>query len=228
MEAYNNSLTKISLSPLSYTINSTIAESANNCVLFGGGNIKDDYTVSSTVEVYNSSLTKSILSNLSVARNRLISTHVNKYVLFGGGRSGYSSGSSLAVVDTYDESFTRSTLDSLSRDINYSGGNTNISTSNYGIFYFGNIYIPVDAYDKSLVKTTPFSLTYKRAKLGVTSMNNYILFGGGREESDSQALKKVEIISPNFLKSLATDLAEGKQNLGGKSTLLLNGVKKTF
>jgi hypothetical protein len=53
------------------------------------------------------------------------------------------------------------------------------SVGNYGLFGGGYYYSTVDAYDISLTRTIPTSLSAKRSNLAATSVGNYALFGGG-------------------------------------------------
>ena len=124
---------------------------------------------------------------MSAKRRALAATKVGNYALFGGG---YNS----TVVDAYDTSLTRSTPTVLSYKRqqlaatnvgNYAlfgGGNTSISTTAFGP---SNI---VDAYNTSLVLSTPTTLSVARRELSATTVGTFALFCGGDVSTSSSSL----------------------------------------
>ena len=56
------------------------------------------------------------------------------------------------------------------------------AVGNYALFgggYGGSYYDTVDAYDKSLTRTTPTALSVARSSLAATTLGDYALFAGG-------------------------------------------------
>ena len=74
------------------------------------------------------------------------------------------------------------TVTGLSQARNFLAATT---VGNYGLFgggaigFFGNIFSTVDAYNTSLVRSTPTALSQARFYSAATTVGNYGLFGGG-------------------------------------------------
>ncbi len=197
VDAYNKSLTRSTPTALRFKGESLAATSIGDYALFGGGHIyaHGEYGSyeTSTVDAYNKSLTRSTLEDLSVARRNLDATSIGDYALFGGGYNLVETTDGridkpLSTVDAYDKSLTRSTPTALSV------ARTNLaatSIGDYALFGGGHNYVDnpddwdmkplstVDAYDKSLTRSTPTALSDGRTNLAATSIGDYALFGGG-------------------------------------------------
>ena len=97
VEAYNDTLTHTSVSPLSRAQATLSAAATNDYALFGGGTISD-------VTAYNKSLVKTTVTSLYNKAEDNAATSVGGYVLFSGGYIGswtYSSS-----VTTYNNNLT--------------------------------------------------------------------------------------------------------------------------
>lgn len=201
--AYDTSLTRTYSARLSTGRWALAATTVGNYALFGGGNTGNTYSVypSSTVDAYDISLTRTIPTALSTARCEPAAATVGSYALFGGGISSASNSSiptyyGGSTVDAYDESLTRTNPTVLSVARMYL---TATAVGNYAVFGGGCIESgsmnssaqyetsTVDAYDKSLTRTTPTGLSVTSYDLAATTIGNYALFGGGRYTgSDNQ------------------------------------------
>jgi hypothetical protein len=69
----------------------------------------------------------------------------------------------------------------------------------------------VDAYDISLVRTTPTALSVARENLAATSVGNYALFGGGFASGGLSAV--VDAYNPSLVRTTPTALSEGRHLL---------------
>ena len=96
VDAYDTSLTRTTIDPLSETARNLAAASVGTYALFGGG-CENITPYRSAVTAYNASLTRTIMTDLSEARYDLAAASVGDYALFGGGRGDSAS----AVVDAY-------------------------------------------------------------------------------------------------------------------------------
>ena len=212
VDAYNASLTRSTPTVLSTKRYLLAATSVGNYALFGGGHLT---SASDVVDAYNASLTRSTPTALSAKRRALAATKVGNYALFGGG---YNS----TVVDAYDTSLTRSTPTVLSYKRqqlaatnvgNYAlfgGGNTSISTTAFGP---SNI---VDAYNTSLVLSTPTTLSVARRELSATTVGTFALFCGGDVSTSSSSLthsKVTDAYDETLTRSVPTALNTARSEL---------------
>ena len=179
---------------------------------FGGGELRYYGTA-------NTSLTRSTPTALSVARSDLSATTVGNYGLFGGGgKSGSGSSSYFNTVDAYNTSLTRNTPNNLYTK-RYNMAATTVS--NYALFGGGVAYNStigmgqennhVDAYDTSLTRSAPTSLSKARYNLSATTVGDYALFGGGYAAND--VLDKVDAYNTSLTQSVATALSQARQYL---------------
>ena len=182
VDAYNTSLVRSTPTALSKARGALAATTVGSYGLFGGGRYSDRYA-SATVDAYSTSLVRSTLTALSQARDGLAATTVGSYGLFGGGADKDASAS--ATVDAYSTSLVRSTLTALSQA---RGGLAATTVGDYGLFggrwNFGDSFTivesaTVDAYNTSLVRSTPTALSKARGALAATTVGSYGLFGGG-------------------------------------------------
>lgn len=148
-DAYNSSLTRSSLTGLSYA-RSPIAASVGGYALFAGGSNYD--TRYATVDVYNTSLTRSLATELKYKPSQFAATTVGNYALFGGG-IGYTNDGTYARfgnIDMYNASLTKQDTLALS-DAKYDLSAT--SVGRYALFGGGRtgstssaLLATVDAY----------------------------------------------------------------------------------
>ena len=190
IEFFNSSLTLVSSVNLdAYHMRLSATHVGNYIIMAGGFNGEDTIY---DVYAFDKSLTQKFPTDLSVARCRLAATHVGNYALFGGGASSYSDNSDNGVphstVDAYNASLTKTTPSTLSK-ARYGLAATHVG--DYALFGGGtdagayedyNMYDTVDAYNTSLTKTTPSTLSKARNNLAATHVGNYALFGGGMDE----------------------------------------------
>ena len=188
VDAYNTSLTRSTPTPLSQARSSLAATTLGDYALFGGDSV---------VDAYNKSLTRSTPTALSQARSSLAATTLGDYALFGGGDGmSYSESmgsytNSFNTVDAYNTSLTRSTPTPLSQARSSLAATT---LGDYALFGGGNTGSTriggtsgtsvVDAYNKSLTRSTPTALSAYRLRLAATTLGDYALFGGGDRGSE--------------------------------------------
>lgn len=113
-------------------------------------------------------------------------------------------------------------------ELTYYGRATNLSASraqlaaasigDYALFGGGSqgrdtILATIDAYNKSLTRTTPTPLTRARDKLAATSISEYALFAGGDLDGYVNGTSSVDAYSASLTKSMPTRLSESKYEL---------------
>ena len=216
VDAYNTSLTRSSPTELSSLLNEGAATTVGDYALFGG--MSSSY--GNIVNAYNKSLTRSIPTELSVARYRLAATTVGDYALFGGGFNDVDYNvpkQHLATVDAYNKSLTRSTPTELSVAryhlaatavgdyALFGGGYYNKSTSSISFTSGGST--TVDAYNKSLTRSTPTELSAGRGQPAATTVGDYALFGGGTTDDYDDAVSTVDAYDTSLTRSSSTGLS---------------------
>ena len=219
VDAYDTSLVRTTPANLSQARKDLAATSIGNYTLFGGGNVSYSsyYYYSSAVDSYDTSLVRATPTPLSSSRSSLAATSIGDYALFGGGYYSSSDTASFyyssSVVDAYDTSLVRTTPTPLSKARCFLAAT---SIGDYALFGGGVYYhyssgssdssSVVDAYDTSLVRTTPTPLSSSRNFLAATSIGNYALFGGGSDVVDAYDTSLVRT-TPTPLSSSRSSLA---------------------
>ena len=152
----------------------------------------------------------------------LAATTVGDYALFAGGWNSNTVTRVYSTVDAYDKSLTRSTPVALSQ------ARANLAATtvgDYALFAGGDnpaqlnnktYYSTVDAYDKSLTRSTPTALSRARANLTATTVGDYALFGGGVDSSSS--LSPVDAYDTSLTQSTPTALSVARYNLAATTT----------
>lgn len=173
----------------------------------GVGGVARPCWSSGEVEVYG---TFSYSPNVAVYE--LAATTIGDYALFAGGRSEHDNPSSyVGGVVAYNKSLTQVSASSLSA-ARYALAATTIG--NYALFGGGSGgggKTTVDAYDKSLTRTTPAILGEARAYLTATTVSgSYALFAGGVSTSYSLT---VDAYNTSLTRSTPTSLSKSRSNL---------------
>ena len=224
VDAYNASLTRSTPTVLSQARRELAATTVGDYALFGGGNYRnsDLVYVSSVVDAYNLRLTRSTPTSLSPERDDLAATSVGNYALFGGGLFGGNKD----VVDAYNTSLTRSTPTALSQARDDLAAT---SIGDYALFGGGwrsndasapDPFATVDAYNTSLTRSTPTSLSVGRCVLAATSVGDYALFGGGSFDnyvSGRQSFDTVDAYNTSLTRSTPTALSQARDDLAATS-----------
>lgn len=219
--AYNKSLTRSSPGDLSVQRNNmrrAAATVGNSYALFGGGYYSES---KATVDAYNTSLTRSTPTELSVARDSLGAIKLGNYVLFGGGNASNRAPGQQSTVDVYNASLTRSTTTGLSVARSGETGMAVASVGNYALFGGGHTlsyddYMStVDAYNTSLTRSIPASLSAAKDSIGAASVGNYALFAGG---TNGSYLSSVDAYNTSLTRSTPTELSEARSKIGAAST----------
>lgn len=181
VDAYNSSLTLTKLAILQNPKMYLSSASTGNYALIAGGQKITSNSALATVDAYSADLTKTIAPDLSQARYLSAGCSFSNYALFGGG-IGYNGSSTrtdnVDTVDVYDQSLTRTTLESFSSTKAY-GAATSIGK--YAIFAGDvNNNKSVDVYDSTLTRTNGPNLTDARYYLSAATVGKYALFAGGQ------------------------------------------------
>ena len=162
------------------------ATSVGNYALFGGGYVTKS---ASTVSAYDAVLTKTTSASLSTGREDLAATSIGDYALFAGGRTidPWNNEITGTKVDAFNKSLTRSTPTALVVSAEEFAAASNGSYALFGggftEYYeaegtIGNTKY-VSAYNASLTRTAPTSLSGYMARHAAASVGAYVLFGGG-------------------------------------------------
>lgn len=162
--------------------------SFGNYAFVVGGYTSYNSSVTDSAEVIDTSLTVSTITALSQSRQRMACGKNTSYILFAGGRNSAGSSSNINYnkVDAYDASLTHTVASSISATSCLHAGGWN---DNYALFAGGSLGSTVDAYNTSLTKSNPSTLTlrntYNRFNLMGCGSSGMIIFTGGKYEVSS-------------------------------------------
>lgn len=154
-----------------------------NKAIFAGGNGGTNITPSTSIQVFDDSYTEiSTDIKLSVARAYLAASTVGECAFFGGGSQ---SGTRKNTVDVFNEDLTLiSGVDNLSEA---RGPLPAVTNKDCALFIGGEIKggksAVVDAYNADLVHTVPQGLSEARSLHDATTVEDFILIGGGATPS---------------------------------------------
>ena len=219
VESFDKSLTRASRTSLNKARAFLAATTVGDYALFAGGRGLDawsDSTVFNTVDAYNASLTHSAKA-LVTARESLAAVTIGNHALFAGG-SHYNPDTETttyySTVDAFDASLTRTTASSLSAKRSDLGAT---AVGDYALFAGGygethtdisgrsHSYSTVDAYNKSLTRSTAPALSTNKADLAAAALSTYAVFGGG--DKNGYALDTVDAYDASLTRTLPTGLA---------------------
>ena len=127
----------------------------------------------------DSSLTQQNLANLTVQRNNIGAAQNGAYALFAGG---YYSSTNYSTVEAYDYSLTQTIAPSLT------SVGSRLVGGRLGDFAVFSCCYPsstnyTDVYDTSLTRESKDPLSSQRFYTAVANTGNYLLYGGGRNNS---------------------------------------------
>ena len=232
---YNQSLTRQGSYYLIQKASGLAATTVGDYALFGGGEYlgsNSNYIYLSYVNVFNTSLTRTTTNQgLSVARGELTATTVGNYALFAGGDN--TSTDYISTVDAYDTSLTRTIPTSLS--VAKTGGSAT-TVGNYALFGGGatgkttsrpykNIYTNVvNAYNTSLTRTIPTSLSEARGGMGSTTVEEYGLFCGGINNSATR-VATIDVYDTSLTRTIPTSLSVARN---GSSAVTLENYALVY
>lgn len=214
VDAYDTSLTRTSPTSMVEAKTRFAGASLGNYAFFAGGAISGGKT--SGVEIYDSSLTRTI-KDLPAARDYIKGATVGDYALFAGGRASSASSTTYAI----NKSLTISTPSALtSARMNHAG----TSVGNYALFGGGNtstsmsstsgITSSVNAYNKSLTRSSPTSLSVARVSLAATTLGDYALFEGGTNNG-SAGVASAEVYDTSLTRTTVSASVDGSYNHAG-------------
>jgi len=232
ISAYNKFLTQTTIQTSKRC--DIAASCVGNYVLFSNGEI---------IECFNTSFTLISSINFSKAYSYLAATHIGDYALFGGGLC-YNDGEYVTdAIHSFDKYLTQTNPINLSvarcrlaathiGDYALFGGGASSysSTTDNGI-----PHSTVDAYNASLTKTTPSTLSKARYGLAATHVGDYALFGGGADAGayeDYNMYDTVDVYDTSLTKTTPSTLSKARNNLAathvGDYALFGGGLDKQY
>ena len=207
VDAYDKSLTRTTATSLSIARAGLAATTIGDYALFAGGKIEvsSSGVSGNKVDCYDKSLTR-LNSTVSLYRPRhaLNATTVGDYAIFAGGQYTYDLPDRsflFSTVEAYNKSLTRTIAEDMIEGRAYLSSTT---LGNYAIFAGGKGFVAgpnertteakntVDAYDKSLTRTTQEGICIARSGSAATTVGDYALFAGGANPSDNLAMSAVD------------------------------------
>lgn len=229
-DAYNDSLTKISVSSIHNAYNLAAASNGTRAVFAGGRRKTTDYDY---VRSFDASLSMSSAVYLSQARTELKAAGTSSHIIFAGGNTGNYETIYSTTVDAINNSMTISTLSPLPYAISDFGGATN---GTYAIFagginvsgsYYYNI-ASVFAYNPSLTRINLTSLSSARRYILGAEINGYTLFSG----DEASNIKTVDIYDPNRTRIMSMNLSQNRNSwaaaaVAGKYLVYGGGISNT-
>ena len=196
VDAYNASLTRSNPTGLSIARENLSGASVGDYALFLGGHQLNNgsWTNYTTVDAYNKNLTRSNPTALSVNHSDAPTASVGNYAILAAGQINQSSGCS---AEAYDTSLTKAAV---SDAYNYGGYAKGASVGGYAIFAGGgSTTTAVTAYNASLTRSKPTSLSAGRYDHGAASNGKYALFAGG-----NGYLTSVDVYNKSLSRSTTT------------------------
>ena len=150
-------------------------------------------------------------TDLSIARYALAGASVGDYALFAGGNKTANA----KVVDAYNNSLTHSTPTELTSEYSQYMAGANAG-GEYALFAGGSGVNYVNAYSKTLVKSSPTNLSKFAYKLAGASIGNYAVFAGGQNSSNTM-YANVDAYNKSLAKSTPSNLSVARSLLAGAS-----------
>lgn len=172
VDSYNQYLSRESIADLSVPRFYLSAAYVNDYALFAGGSSsKTGGQYSNVVDVYDIDMVCTQASPLSISRGYLAATSIDGSALFGGG---LRTGGKTPDVDAYNSALVKISLSPLAIA---AYGLVAASNENYAVFSGETSH--VTAYDKSLTRSIPASLSVSRINPAAARAGNYVLIAGG-------------------------------------------------
>ncbi len=214
IDAYNTSLTKITVTDLSrMASNSSAVTAVGNYVLFNSSyyNSGPWYT---QVDAYNTSVTKTLLDAYEAGWSESAATTIGGYALFAGGY--HQSSIFTANIYVYDAGLTRTMPTQLSKAREFMGATT---VGGFALFAGGSsgrgsattYYDVVDIYNENLTKSVGSSLKEKRNHLVGGTVGSYALFAYSDGTFDTYKEIVAELAIPAFSKYYFTGVTTSEQ-----------------
>lgn len=244
VDAYNSSLVNSTPAALAVAREEIAATSVGDYAIFYTG-LDSPTNGCNAVDAYNSSLVKTSINTASYDTRAASAASVGEYALFAGGAARLDTSSSYGYVFAYNKSLVRTSLSKLSLSRRYIAG---ASVGDYAVFAGGCTYVQsgiyehhaqnrVDAYNSSLVKTSPEALEKARYYAKGESSDRFAVIAGGHyndaydgtEYTSGSAVNNVDAYDVNLVKQTTDKLpnsAEAMSSAGiGDYVLFSNGAK---
>ena len=218
VDAYSDTRVRSTPTKLRKARRELAATTVGNYALFGGG--RYGYTHTTTVDAYSDTLVHSTPTGFSDEIRYPSATTVGDYALFGGGY--YTNGTAIDKVDAYSRTLVRSTVTGFSL-VRFKPGATTVG--DYALFGGGQVYdengliygtATVDAYSRTLVRSTLTELSVARYDLFATAVGGYALFGGGhfrKEDGLIDGSATVDVYSDTLVRRTPEALSQRRGSL---------------
>ena len=220
VDAYDISLTKTKAPAFDMQRCYLAATTVGDYALFGPG-YGSDGNVYNNVDAYSASLTRSY--KYSDYLNEYAATTVGSYALFGGGVDSDDVRSN--CVYSFDTALSRKFLPTSSRLSIARNQLAATTVGDYALFAGGEAYSEedtveyacntVDAYNSSLTRLIPTTLSIRRYQLAATTVGEYALFGGGLNYG---YLDTVDVYDKPLTRSVADSFSLSTARYGLKAT----------
>ena len=225
VDAYNSSLVK-STTSLLLGCTDLVGASVGDYALFAGGQNYSTGTLEeiSTVQVVDSTLSRRTAASMSTGRghDKFAGASVGDYALFAGHRTSSS-------VDAYKSpALTKTTASSGLSKVRYSLAGA--SVGDYALFAGGYNwngstsvnYNTVDAFNSSLVRSTPATITTRRYGIaGASAGGAYAVFAGGLSwdysTTTDTSYALVHAYNSSLVRTTPTELPKATSGLVGTS-----------
>ena len=218
--AYDQSLTKILPTVLTYSVESPSAGGIGGYALFCGGQGSGLGAVYSNIDKYDTSLTKSTLDNLSYSSYDKFTANIGEsHLIFVGGFS-YNDADRYTEAFAYNTSLTRTNATSISTSALFSNGGVSIGEYALfsGFYYSSSSASTVNAYNASLTRTVATSLSVDRYNGASASVGDYAVIVGGYYNNTGERYATCDVYNKSLTRSSGTSLSDVRNALAGAST----------
>jgi hypothetical protein len=229
IDIYNISSGSWSTATLSQPRYGLAATSVGDLVLFGGGTPGEVENESNVIDVYNVSSNTWTTATLSQARVGLGATSVaNRFALFAGGSLGMRNHSNVIdIFDYWSGNWSTTTLPRIRGNLAavtvanlvfFAGTNATNQTLDFTkLSNFQNQTALIDIFDLSTQNWSTATLSPPRALLGIASVGNIVVFGGGTSDglSASTIVNVYDVRSDTWFTS---NLSEARAALAATSS----------
>ena len=173
----------------------TLMGCANNGVyaIFAAGYSYSPSGLKQNVQAYDMSLTRIDAPSLAEKNNALGAARAGNHCVVAGGRPGTGNGNEYSKAYAYDASLTQTVISSLSiAKQTYNGAG---DFDEFAIFAGGyknsDAVATVDVYDSALTHTVATPLSAARTEVGMATVGDYCLAGGGYDKNSEKNIVDV-------------------------------------
>lgn len=182
--------------------------------VFAGGESRSSYATN-LVDAFDNTLVRSSPTSLPARTAKEIGVQFGENAVFAGGFEG-TWNSEVDIVVSYNNNLVQQSVSPLSqprRDFAAASGATHCIMG--GGIYASTVVKNTDAYDANFTKVSIEELSVKRIDLAAGTINNYILFAGGRtDDGNYSSSAVVDVYDSSLTKSVGESLSVGRHFLG--------------